>query len=250
MARNASAAPAGCIVRPPTSDDPVKPDIATQVATLYRELGARGLNVGSSGNVSARLPDGGPAGMLITPTGVRGDTVRPDALVAMAFDGSLHDATGLAPSSEWEMHAAIYRAAPEAMVIVHSHADNATALACLDLPLPAFHYAVAEFGGEDVRCAPYATFGTAELARLAAAAIAGRTACLLANHGMICHGENVDAALLCALRLETLARQYLLALAAGRPRLLSRAQMDAARERYRSYGRQPPPRGAAGPSGR
>jgi L-fuculose-phosphate aldolase len=207
--------------------------IADSVAALYRELGARGMNQGSSGNVSARTA----AGMLITPTGVRGDEVRPDALVAMGLDGAWGGP--LAPSSEWEMHAAIYRAAPEAMVIVHTHSDHATALACLNLPLPAFHYGVAEFGGEDVRCAPYVTFGTPELAALAAEAIAGRSACLLANHGMICHGRDAASALLGAIRLETLARQYLLARAAGAPRLLSQAEMAAARERYRTYGKQP-----------
>jgi L-fuculose-phosphate aldolase len=213
-------------------------DIAHQVAGLYRELAVRGLVVGSSGNVSARVARGEPAGgMLITPTGIAGDSVRPDALVAMALDGRWQGP--LAPSSEWEMHAAIYRAAPAAMVIVHTHSDHATALACLNLMLPAFHYGVAEFGGEDVRCAPYATFGTPALARLAAAAIEGRTACLLANHGMICHGRDAASALLCALRLETLCRQYLLARSAGTPRLLSRDEMDAARERYRGYGHQP-----------
>jgi len=208
-------------------------DLARIVADLYRDLGARGLNVGSSGNVSARTADG----MLITPTGVRGDTVRPEAVVAVRL--AAPPEVPLRASSEWEMHAAVYAAAPEAQVIVHTHSDHATALACLNLPLPAFHYGVAEFGGEDVRCAPYATFGTAALARLAAAAIAGRTACLLANHGMICHGRDAESALLCALRLETLCRQYLLARAAGTPRLLSRTEMDAARERYRSYGRPP-----------
>jgi L-fuculose-phosphate aldolase len=207
-------------------------DLAEMVTGLYREIGARGMNVGSSGNVSARTSNG----MLITPTGVRGDTVRPDGLVAMALDGTWQGP--LAPSSEWEMHAAIYAAAPDAMVIVHTHSDHATALSCLNLPLPAFHYAVAEFGGEDVRCAPYTTFGTPDLARLAAAAIEGRTACLLANHGMICHGRDAGAALLNAIRLEALARQYLLARAAGTPRLLSRIEMTAALERYRSYGKQ------------
>jgi L-fuculose-phosphate aldolase len=134
------------------------------------------------------------------------------------------------------MHAAIFRAAPEATVIVHTHSDYATALACLNLPLPGFHYDVAGFGGDDVRIAPYATFGTADLAQTAAAAIAGRTACLLANHGMICHGRDAAAALLAALRLEALCRQYLIARAAGTPRLLSHAEMAAARQRYRGYG--------------
>ncbi len=211
---------------------PASATIRAELAALYRALGTRGLNVGNSGNVSARFG----RGMLITPTGIHDDTVTPDGLVEMALDG-VHGGP-VKPSSEWQMHAAIYAGAPEAMVIVHTHSDHATALACLNLPLPAFHYAVAAFGGEDVRIAPYVTFGTPALADLAARAIAGRTACLLANHGMICHGPDAPGALLAALRLETLARQYLIARAAGTPRLLTRAEMQAARERYRSYGQQ------------
>ncbi len=198
------------------------------ITALYREVGARGLNVGSSGNVSARAG----TGMLITPTGIAGGTVTPECLVEIGLDGT----GGAGASSEWQMHAEIYRAAPHAMVILHTHSDHATALACLNLPLPAFHYDVVGFGGDDVRIAPYATFGTPELAHAAAAAIAGRTACLLANHGMICHGRDAQSALRTALRLEALARQYLLARAAGTPRLLNAAEIDAARDRYRSYG--------------
>ena len=203
------------------------------LADLYRELGRRGMNVGSTGNVSARTEDG----MLITPSGVRVDTVSGERLVSCGFDGS-YDGP-LLPSSEWEMHAAIYRQASNARVIVHTHSDYATALACLGLALPGFHYAVAEFGGDDIRCAPYATFGTAALADLAVEAIAGRTACLLANHGMICHRSDADKALLAAVRLEGLARQYLIARTAGAVRLLSPEQMTAAQIRYRTYGVQP-----------
>ena len=198
------------------------------LAALYRELGARGLNVGSSGNVSARTG----RGMLITPTGIAGGTVTAESLVEMPLAGGCSRA-----SSEWAMHAAIYAAEPAAMVILHAHSDAATALACLNRPLPAFHYDVVGFGGAEVRVAPYATFGTPELAAAAAAAIAGRTACLLANHGMICHGRDGAAALLTALRLEALARQYLLACAAGTPRLLTAGEIAAAQARYRSYGR-------------
>lgn len=210
---------------------------ADDIATLYRDLGERGLNVGSSGNVSARRG----MGMLITPTGIRGDNVRADMLVHMTLDGEVQGS--VAPSSEWEMHAAIYREHEDAMVVAHTHSDYATALACLALPLPPFHYAVAEFGGDDVRCAPYVTFGTPELARFAAEAMTGRTACLLANHGMICRGRDALGALTTALRLETLCRQYLIARTAGTPRLLTRAEMAAAQERYRTYGQRRPYRG-------
>ena len=204
-----------------------------RLAALYRELGARGLNQGASGNVSARTKHG----MIITPTGATAELVAPKSLVPMDLDGS-H--TGrLLPSSEWAMHAAIYRANQAAKVIVHTHSDAATALACLGLNLPAFHYAVLEFGGPDVRTARYATFGTSALAEAAAEAIQGRTACLLANHGMICHGPTSGTALLAALRLETLCRQYLLALSAGTPRLLTDDEITAARARYATYGQQP-----------
>jgi L-fuculose-phosphate aldolase len=197
---------------------------------LYKALAARDMLVGSSGNVSARQG----AFMFITPTGCDAATLTADQIVAMGFDGQVGGP--IKPSSEWELHAAIYESERDAQVIVHTHSDHATALSCLNLPLPAFHYNVAEFGGEDVRCAPYATFGTPELARLAAAAIAGRSACLLANHGMICHAKSVDAALSAAIRLEALCRQYLLARAAGTPRLLTDAEIRAAIARYATYG--------------
>ena len=129
------------------------------------------------------------------------------------------------PSSEWAMHAAIYRAYPSAKCIVHTHADACTALACLNEALPAFHYMIANFGGDDVRCAPYVTFGTPELAQLAVQSLAGRTACLLANHGMIVHAATHDRALSDAIVLETLCRQYLLARSAGTVRLLTAEEM-------------------------
>ncbi|MCC6719509.1 MAG: class II aldolase/adducin family protein [Acetobacteraceae bacterium] len=203
------------------------------LATLYRELGLRGMNQAASGNVSARTR----RGMLITPTGVTADGVAPKSLVAMDFDG--RHAGRLRPSSEWEMHAAIYRADPAARVIVHTHSDAATALACLGLGLPAFHYSVLAFGGAEVRVAPYVTFGTPALAAAAAAAMSGRSACLLANHGMICHAATPGAALQAALLLEALCRQYLMALSAGVPRLLAADEIAAARARFASYGQQP-----------
>jgi len=119
---------------------------------------------------------------------------------------------------------------------VHTHSDACTALACLNEALPAFHYMVANFGGDDVRCAPYVTFGTPELARLAVTALTGRTACLLANHGMIVHASTAERALSAALVLETLCRQYLLARSAGTVRLLTTEEMRGAHDRFRTYG--------------
>jgi L-fuculose-phosphate aldolase len=201
-----------------------------QVADVYRALGRAGLNAGSSGNVSVRTGQG----MLITPSGCSAETIGDADAVKMTLDGKSRGKRP--PSSEWFMHAAIYQACPDAYAIVHTHSDACTALACLNEPLPAFHYLIVQFGGDDVRCAPYVTFGTPALAEVAVTALADRTACLLANHGMIVYGPNADAALSAAITLETLARQYLLARAAGVVRLLTATEMQAARERFKTYG--------------
>lgn len=202
------------------------------VTTVYREIGRRGLIAGSSGNVSQRTRKG----MIITPSGCSAETLAADEVVAMTLAGDVKGS--VAPSSEWAMHAAIYLAYPAAQSIVHTHSDACTALACLNEGLPPFHYMVANFGGDDVRCAPYVTFGTPELARLAVAALAGRTACLLANHGMIVHATTADRALTAAVVLETLCRQYLLARSVGTPRQLSAEEMRAAHQRYQTYGQR------------
>ena len=149
------------------------------VADTYRALGRLGMNTGSAGNVSLRFPPG----MIVTASGTSADEC---ATVSMTLDGEA--AGDRPPSSEWAMHAGIYHACPDAGCIIHTHADACTALACLGEGLPAFHYMIAGFGGDDVRCAPYVTFGTPALAEAAVRAIAGRRACLLANHGMIVHG--------------------------------------------------------------
>jgi L-fuculose-phosphate aldolase len=200
------------------------------VVAVYREGGRRGLIVASSGNVSHRTRDG----MMITPSGCSADTLKSADVVSMKLDGTAKGSAS--PSSEWAMHAAIYLAYPTAQCIVHTHADACTALACLNEALPPFHYMVANFGGDDVRCAPYVTFGTPELARLAVEALVERTACLLANHGMIVHAQTAERALSGAIVLETLCRQYLLARAAGPVRLLTAEEMLAAHQRYRTYG--------------
>jgi L-fuculose-phosphate aldolase len=210
--------------------------IRQQVASLYKALGERRLIEGSSGNVSALLDCEGPVapGMIITPSG--GDPLRTSAedLVKVGLDGAAEGPLG--PSSEWAMHAAAYRVVPGAAFIVHTHADACTALACLGERLPPFHYMVLAFGGEDVRCAPYVTFGTHELALLAAEALRDRSACLLANHGVLVCARSADAALGRMILLESLCRQYLLARSAGTPRLLNTQQLNEALERFKTYG--------------
>jgi len=197
---------------------------------LYTALGEKGLIVGSSGNVSERTG----RGMIITPSGGSPDGIGEGGMAEVSLDGTPR--SSVTPSSEWEMHSAIYRAFPAAGCVVHTHADACTALASLNLALPPFHYMVVQFGGSNVRCAPYVTFGTSALAAHAVKALKGRTACLLANHGMILYATDPDAALARALLLESLCRQYLLARSAGKPRLLSAAEIRAAKERFKTYG--------------
>jgi L-fuculose-phosphate aldolase len=200
---------------------------------IYTSLGQLGLIVGSSGNVSERSG----RGMIITPSGGAPTTASEGDMVQMTLDGT--PTSNRTPSSEWEMHAAIYRAYPDAACVVHTHADACTALASLNRELPPFHYMVVQFGGPNVRCAPYVTFGTPALAALAVKAMKGRSACLLANHGMILYARDTDQALTRAVLLESLCRQYLLALAAGRPVLLTASQIKAAKERFKTYGPRP-----------
>jgi L-fuculose-phosphate aldolase len=211
-----------------------------QIAAAYRDLGRRGFVPGSAGNVSVRTANG----MLITPSGCSAEAVANDTIVALTMDGKTSSSG--TPSSEWPMHAAIYRAYAHAQAIVHTHAEACTALACLNQSLPAFHYMIVAFGGADVRCAPYVTFGTPELAHLAVAALKDRSACLLANHGMVVHASSLEKALADAIILESLCRQYLLARAAGSPRLLTPAELDAARERFKTYGSEARERNSGG----
>ncbi len=197
-----------------------------------RAMDASGMNTGTTGNISLRIE----GGMLITPTGIPSPMLRPEQMVTMRFDGSWDGA--LRPSSEWEMHAEIYKTFPEAGAVVHAHPDHCVALSCLREPMPLFHYMVAGFGGDDVRCSDYALFASSDLARAAVVALKDRTACLLANHGMIAFGKDLDTALARTVKLETLARQYLIARSAGTPVLIENSEIPAIRGRYKTYGQQ------------
>lgn len=198
-----------------------------------RRLNPSGLNQGTSGNLSQRVDEG----FLITPTGMDYDVLQPEDLVLMRFDGS-HEGLRL-PSSEWRFHRDILASRPEVQAVLHTHSLHSTALACLRRGIPAFHYMVSMAGGSDIRCAPYATFGTEELSRHAVAALEGRKACLLANHGLITVGPNLAAAFKLAVEVETLAAMYLRALQVGEPVLLDEAEMAVVLEKFRTYGQQP-----------
>jgi L-fuculose-phosphate aldolase len=206
--------------------------LRTELVHQYRRVADLGLNELASGNLSCRLRDG----MLISPTGASGETISEDNLVFVGPDGAW---TGRhKPSSEWMMHAAIYREHPDAQAVVHTHSDYCVAVSCQNQPLPGFHYLIGVFGGDDVPCVPYSTFGGEELAENAAAALKDRAACLLGNHGMICRGRNLKSAVSLAQRLEIMCRQYVLARQLGEPSRLTGEQWQEffARIRQASYG--------------
>lgn len=235
-----------------------------EIVDAYRRSHALGLSRGTSGNVSARAP----GGLLITPSALPPGEVGPDDVVWLpsseegAGEPGSHrasaDATGVPgeapagatpapgqgapasrrPSSEWRLHAAILAHRPDVSAVVHVHPPFATALACHRRGIPAFHYMVAVAGGDSIRCAPYATFGTEELARAAVAALEVRRACLLAHHGLVAVGASPGAALELALAVETLAEQYWRALQLGEPPVLDAEEMARVVERFREYRRE------------
>ena len=198
-----------------------------QIVAACKQLETSGLNRGTSGNVSCREGEH----FLITPTGLPVDEITPSKIVSLGFDGKV---IGIGkPSSEWQFHADILRARPE----IHTHSPHATALACLREDLPPFHYMIAIAGGDSVRCAPYALFGTDTLSKHAVDALRERKACLLANHGMITLGRDLNEAMAIAIELESLCQQYLIARQVGQPTLLTEQEMQAVIERFKSYGK-------------
>ncbi len=195
-----------------------------------REMNRLGINQGTSGNISLRHDDG----MLITPTSVPYDIMQAEQIVFMKLDGAPE--AGQRPSSEWRFHRDILKARADVNAVVHAHPPYATILAIMGREIPAIHYMIACAGGETIRCAPYATFGTAELSRHAVAALEGRSACLLAHHGMIVVGSSLAKAMWLAVEVETLARQYHGALQIGTPPLLSKDEIENVRARMAGYG--------------
>lgn len=208
-----------------------------------REMNRRGINVNKSGNVSvlAQAEDG-EKGFLITPTGIPYDDLEPSDIVWISL---MHGASNevmkghRAPSSEWEMHARVYLARPDVSAVVHTHSCYATALACQDMAIPPFHYMVATAGGKSIDVAPYATFGTSELASVAAKALAVKNACLLSHHGVLTCARSLQGALTLATEVENLAKQYTVVLSLGTPKLIPDEEMGNVLVKFGTYGKQP-----------
>ncbi len=201
------------------------------IVAVARRASDQGLNPGKSGNVSARTDDG----FLVTPSGKSYLHLGVDDLVLVDDAGRARGASE--PSSEWRLHRDVYGKHADARAIVHTHSPYATTLACLRRAIPAFHYEVAIAGGADIRCSGYATFGTQELSDFALAALEGRRACLMANHGVVALGSDLEAAAGLAEKVEALARLYWQALQVGEPVLLDDTEMARVAAKFRDYGK-------------
>src|SRR6267154_3087705 len=211
----------------PTTKDREK---RQSIIDACRSMNALGINQGTSGNISLRHDDG----LLITPTSVPYEAMQPEQIVFMGLDGS-HDPSRR-PSSEWRFHLDILRARPEVNAVVHAHPPYSTILAIMNLEIPPIHYMIACAGGDTIRVAPYATFGTQELSQHAVRALEGRLACLLEHHGMIAIGPSLSKAMWIGVEVETLARQYHGCLQIGKPRLLSKKEIKNVLGRIAGYG--------------
>lgn len=224
-------------------------DAREALVATARRMNPLGINTGRAGNVSMRWHRGGEDGMLVTPSAMAYESMSLDDIVWVALAAPADEDPDAEepvrrhgvrrPSSEWRLHRDLYRAREEAGAIVHAHAPYATTLACLPRihaeGIPAFHYMIARAGGEDIRCAPYATFGTHALSMRAHAALEGRRACLLAQHGLVAIGATLDDALELAVEVESLAQVYWQALQAGEPVRLDREEMTRVLARFGRY---------------
>ncbi len=198
-----------------------------------RWMNASGLNQGTSGNISARCGDR----MLVTPTAIPYDDMQPSMIASLPIDRDYGSWEGeLPPSTEWRFHLDIMRTRPDVNGIVHTHATFATVLSMARRSIPACHYMIAAFGGNDIRCAEYATFGTKALSENVLRAMEGRNGCLLANHGMIAAGADLDKAMWLAVELETIAKQYYHALLIGGPAVLPDSEIENVRLAMKSEG--------------
>ena len=202
-----------------------------QLLKIAQKLITTGLNKGTSGNCSVRFEDS----FLVTPSGMSVEDMTPASMVHMQFDGSYEQ--GKIPSSEWRFHRDILQSRTDVNAIVHTHSMFATTLACLHKDIPPFHYMIAVVGGDTIRCAPYALFGSQALSDNALAALVDRKACLLANHGMIALGRDLDDSLAATVEVENLCEQYWRALQLGEPHILSEAEMRDVFQQFKGYGK-------------
>jgi len=208
-------------------------ELRQQIVAVSLDLAPKQLSRGTSGNVSARVPEG----YLITPSGVPYEALTAQSIVMLGLDENPDEDAFPRPSSEWRFHRDIYRARADAQAIVHAHPPFSTSIACMNQSIPAFHYMIAAAGGNNLRCAHYATFGTQELSDSILVAMQDRKACLIGNHGIVAIGSNLTAALSLAVTVEDLAEQYVRVLQMGEPVILSDDEMALVLEKFKTYGK-------------
>jgi len=214
-------------------------ELKKQIIEYAQKLNSTNLSPLRSGNVSIRVAHDNVEGFLITPSGKRYETLVPEDIVFLAlkekYDNLKMFNSSLNPSSEWRFHQDIYLKKKEAKAIVHAHSPHATAVSAHGEPIPAFHYMIALAGGDDIKCAEYATFGTSELSINILKALENRKACLMSNHGQITFGVNLKQAFELAEEVENICHQYIITLKIGKPKILSYANMQKILEKIKHY---------------
>ena len=208
--------------------------LKTEVIKYSKKLNATNLSALRSGNISVRVKEKGKEGFYITPSGRKYSSLKPKDIVFITLKG-VYDKKKRKPSSEWRFHQDIYVNKREAKAIVHAHSTCATAVSSHQKNIPAFHYMVAVAGGEDIKCTKYATFGTKNLSRNIIKALKSRSACLIANHGQVAFGENLENTFELAQEIENICHQYINAIRVGIPKILSNKEMKIVLGKFKNY---------------
>jgi len=211
-------------------------DQRNQIIEFSLKLNSTNLSPLRSGNISLKAKEDGKEGYLITPSGKKYETLNPEDIVFMGLNEEVENINSInKPSSEWRFHRDIYLNKNEAQAIVHAHSPHATAVSSHGKPIPPFHYMIALAGGEDIKCAEYATFGTEELSKNVIKALENRSACLMSNHGQVAFGKNLEGAFELAQEIENICQQYIIALKIGEPKILSFEEMKKVLEKAKDY---------------
>ena len=211
-------------------------DQRNKIIEYSLKLNSTNLSPLRSGNISLRTNEDDKDGYLITPSGKKYETLKPEDIVFMGLNAEVeNNDSANKPSSEWRFHRDIYINKKDAQAIVHAHSPHATAVSSHGKSIPPFHYMIALAGGEDIKCAEYATFGTEDLSKNIIKALKKRTACLMSNHGQVAFGKNLEEAFELAQEIENICQQYVIALKIGQPKILSFKEMNRILEKTKSY---------------
>ena len=208
-------------------------ELKNKVIEFSQKLNSTNLSPLRSGNISVRVTENNVDGFFITPSGKKYDTLKEEDIVFVSNEGNYNP--NLKPSSEWRFHKDIYLKKTDAKAIVHAHSPHATAVSAHGKDIPAFHYMIALAGGDSIKCAKYATFGTQELSDSIIYALENRKACLMSNHGQVAFGENLESAFELAEELENICHQYINTIRLGVPKILSSSEMDVILEKVKNY---------------